>query len=335
MHKRARGPTIRDVARHADVGVGTVSRVLNDSPLVSDETRRRVRRTIDELGYQPSETARSLSLGRSQTIGVVSPFVVSDSLHARLRGAVQRLAQEGEYDLLLFDATTVRQRIDSFRAFARGDRVDGLLFMSLALTDGEIEQLRSERLAVALVDAVHPMLASVYIDDVRGGELAAEHLIDRGHRRIGFIGDHPLPQGFRSSEDRRLGMRRALQRAGLADDEQLVALGEPDRVQAAAATEALLALADPPTAIFAASDWQAVGVVQAARRLGVRVPEELAVIGFDDLDVAEVLELTTVRQPLQESGRLGVTLLLEALRDPGRAPRHEALPLCVVQRRTT
>lgn len=207
---RVRPPTIRDVARHARVGVGTVSRVLNDSPLVSDDARTRVRRTIDDLGYRPSSTARSLSLGRTQTIGVVVPFFTSGSVLERLRGVVERLRQWGEYDLLLFDVETVAQRADAFRDFARGDRVDGLLVVSLPLTDDEVAGLRREGLPVVLVDVGHPALPHVAIDDVRGGELATEHLLGKGHERIGFVGDEPSPFGFTASELRRRGLRLSL-----------------------------------------------------------------------------------------------------------------------------
>ena len=197
---RDRAPTIRDVARHANVGVGTVSRVLNDSPLVSEDARQRVYRTIDELGYRRSSTARNLSLGRTQMIGVVAPFFTTSSVLERLRGVVDKLRDHGDYDLVLFDVETLTQRVDAFRDFARTDRVDGLLVMSLRPTDDEVERLRRERLPVVLVDVVHPALPRVVIDDVLGGTLATEHLLARGHTKIGFVGDEPSPFGFTSSE---------------------------------------------------------------------------------------------------------------------------------------
>ena len=153
---RDRAPTIRDVARHAKVGVGTVSRVLNDSPLVSEDARRRVHRTIDELGYRRSSTARNLSLGRTQMIGVVAPFFTSNSVLERLRGVVNKLRDHSDYDLVLFDVETLPQRNDAFSRFARTDRVDGLLVMSLRPTDEEVESLRREGLPVVLVDVATP-----------------------------------------------------------------------------------------------------------------------------------------------------------------------------------
>jgi DNA-binding LacI/PurR family transcriptional regulator len=326
--------TIRDVARHAKVGVGTVSRVLNDSPLVSDEARVRVRKTIDELGYRPSSTARRLSLGRTQMIGVVAPFFTTRSVVERLRGVVERLRDRGEYDLLLFDVETLEQRADAFQAFAARHRVDGLLIVSLRPSDEEVARMQREGLPVVLIDVTHPALPRVVIDDVRGGEMATEYLLDKGHRRIGFVGDAPTPFGFASSELRCHGMRAVLRRAGIRPAAALQKRGPHGREEAIELARALLAMHNPPTAIFAASDIQAMGVLQAAEALGLRVPEDLAVIGFDDVEEAAVLGLTTVRQPLRETGARGVELLLSAIDGREIAALEELAPLAVVGRRT-
>lgn len=327
-------PTIRDVARHANVGVGTVSRVLNDSPLVSDDARRRVRSTIDELGYRPSSTARRLSLGRTQMIGVVAPFFTTRSVVERLRGVVERLRDRGEYDLLLFDVETLEQRADAFEDFAARDRVDGLLIVSLRPSDEEVARLQREGLPVVLIDVAHRALPRVVIDDVLGGQLATEYLLAKGHRRIGFVGDAPSPFGFTSSELRRRGMRETLRRAGIKLAAALQQRGPHGREEARAMAGRLLAMDDPPTAIFAASDVQAMGVLQAAEALGARVPDDLAVIGFDDVEEAAVLGLTTVRQPLRETGARGVDLLLSAIEGREMIPVEELAPLAVIERRT-
>lgn len=332
---RDRAPTIRDVARHAKVGVGTVSRVLNDSPLVSEDARRRVHRTIDELGYRRSSTARNLSLGRTQMIGVVAPFFTSASVLERLRGVVDQLRDHGDYDLVLFDVESLAQREDAFRSFARTDRVDGLLVMSLRPSDEEVDRLRREGLPVVLVDVVHPALPRVVIDDTLGGSLATEHLLARGHTTIGFVGDAPSPFGFTSSERRRQGMARALRRAGIARNGALEILAPHGREHARESAERLLNLPDRPSAIFAASDVQAMGVLEIARAKGLRVPADLAVIGFDDIEVAEVLGLTTVRQPLRDTGARGVDLLLSAIDGDGGEPTEELAPLTVIARMTT
>jgi DNA-binding LacI/PurR family transcriptional regulator len=332
---RERAPNIRDVARHADVGVGTVSRVLNDSPLVSDAARRRVRRAIEKLGYRRSSTARNLSLGRTQTIGVVAPFFTTRSVVQRLAGVVERLRQWGEYDLVMFDVETLEQRADAFRDFAARDRVDGLLVVSLTPSDAEVRRLQQERMPVVLVDVRHPALPRVVIDDVLGGRLATEHLLGKGHRRIGFVGDAPSPLGFTSSEQRCRGMHQALRSAAINPMRAMERRGSHGREHARELAAQLLGLEDRPTAIFAASDVQAMGVLQAAAAMGVSVPRDLAVIGFDDIDEAEVLELTTVRQPLRESGVRGAELLLSAIEGHDSEPIEELAALHVIERRTT
>ena len=310
--------------------------MLNDSPLVSEDARRRVHRTIDELGYRRSSTARNLSLGRTQMIGVVAPFFTSASVLERLRGVVDQLRDHGDYDLVLFDVETLAQREDAFRSFARTDRVDGLLVMSLRPTDEEVESLRREGLPVVLVDVVHPALPRVVIDDTLGGTMATEHLLARGHTTIGFVGDAPSPFGFTSSERRRQGMARALRRAGITPERRdSRSWRRTDVSTRASLAERLLNLPDRPTAIFAASDVQAMGVLETARAKGLRVPEDLAVIGFDDIEVAEVLGLTTVRQPLRETGARGVDLLLSAIDGDGAEPTEELAPLTVIARTTT
>jgi DNA-binding LacI/PurR family transcriptional regulator len=332
---RARASTIRDVARRANVGVGTVSRVLNDSPLVSEDTRDRVRTAIDALGYRRSSAARSLSLGRSEAVGVVAPFLTSESVIERLRGVVMRLAERG-YDLVLFDVETPKQRSDAFRDFANHDRVDGLLVLSLPLTDDEVERMRRDDLPIVLVDARRADLPHVAIDNARGGQLATEHLLEKGHRRIGFVGDlRDRRFGFTSSEDRRKGYRRALRRAGIAPDPALEHRAPHGRREARALAQTLLAAGDRPTAVFAASDTQAIGVLEAARALGLRVPDDVAVIGFDDIEMADILGLTTVRQPLFETGVRGADLLLAEMDGADLGGVAELEPLVVVQRATT
>ncbi len=335
---RGRGPTIRDVARRAGVSVATVSRVLNDSPLVVEPTRVRVRAAVDELGYRLNATARNLSIGRAAAVGVVVPFFTTPSVIERLRGVVERLGERGRpgYDLLLFDVEAPEQRADAMRDLARRDRVAGLLVISLPVRDHEIDALERDDLPAVLVDAAHPRLPRVVIDNVHGGELAATHLLARGHRRIGFVGDHPTnAYGFTSSEDRRRGFVAALDRAGVAHDPALERVGPHGRDQADALAESLLRLPDPPSAIFAASDLQAIGVLKAAEKLGARVPEDVAVIGFDDVDLAEIVGLTTIRQPLREGGALAADLLLAAIENGVNDPVQELQELTLVERRTT
>ncbi len=169
----------------------------------------------------------------------------------------------------------------------------------------EVDSFRLERLPVVLVDVRHPALPRVVIDDLLGGQMATEHLFAKGHTRIGFVGDEPTPFGFTSSEQRRQGMARAFRRAGIRRGEGLDQRGSHGREQARELAERLLRLPDRPTAIFAASDVQAIGVLEAARAYEIRVPEDLAVIGFDDIEMAEVVGLTHHPPAAARDGREG------------------------------
>lgn len=326
---------IADVAARAGVGVGTVSRVLNGHASVRAATRERVLDAIDALNYRPSRMARNLSLGRTLVIGVVMPFFTSPSAVERVRGVVTALAGT-PYDVMLFDVESNERQKRAFELLDRGDRCDGLLIISLIPPDAEVARLRAGGLPCVLVDAPHPELPAIVIDDVAGGELATRHLIELGHRRIGFVGDKPVDAfRFTSSRDRTRGYERAHEKAGLELLPEYVREGTHSRHVARSIAIELLRLPRPPTAIFAGSDTQALGVLEAARALGVAVPEELSVVGFDDIEAAALVGLTTVRQPLFDSGRRGAELLLQGIQGERLDPRAEQLPLELVLRGTT
>jgi DNA-binding LacI/PurR family transcriptional regulator len=329
--------TIADVAAHAGVGLATVSRVLNGRANVRPETRARVLEAIEALNYRPSPLARNLSLRRTHVIGVVVPFFTSPSAVERVRGVATALARS-PYDLMLFDIESEERREHAFQLFDRGDRSDGLLVVSLIPPDDEVARLSAVRLPCVLVDAPHPDFPTVVVDDVAGGELATRHLIELGHRRIAFIGDKPPdPFRFASSRDRTRGFEHALARAGVELRPDYVREGTQSRHVARSIGLDLLRLPERPSAIFAASDTQALGVLEAARTLGIRVPEELSVVGFDDIEVPGYVGLTTIRQPLFESGRRGGELLLQMLGGAGAqlAAYSEQLPVELVVRATT
>ncbi len=330
--------TIRDVAKKAGVGLGTVSRVLNNSPLVSEGTRKRVLQVIEELNYSPNPTARRLSLGKTLTIAVVVPFFTRPGFSERLNGVVSVLSQS-RYDLLIHNIDTPELRQDFFRNLPPRELVDGTLLLSLPPTDEEAEALAKSEVPVVLIDSEHPALShfhQVCVDDVKGGALATRYLVDLGHERIGFVGDiTDNPFNFKSSRNRHRGYRQVLQEAELVERSDYYAEGQHGRLEARALAREMLALEEAPTAIFAASDTQAVGVLEAARDLGLVVPEALSVVGYDDIELADIMRLTTVRQMLFESGQRGVELLLETLNNPEVAPVCEVLPVEILERETT
>ena len=328
--------TIADVARHAGVGLGTVSRVLNGSSQVRDETRQRVLAAISQLDYRPNPLARGLSLGRSHSLGVVVPFFTHASAVERLRGVVAAL-EGSRYDLVLFNVSSVDHRDEHLASLTRRDRADGLLVMTLPPPAPELKRLTQARVPVVLVDARGTGVPMVVTDDRAGGRMATQHLVDLGHERIGFIGDDPgNPFGFTAGAQRELGYEEVLAEAGIAHRPELVRHGQHDREEARVLAAELLAEPDGPTAVFASSDVQATGVLAAAAAAGRRVPEDLSVIGFDDIELSAYVGLTTVRQPLFDSGFLGARLLLDALEsnDLPVADEHE-LPLELVARATT
>jgi len=178
-------------------------------------------------------------------------------------------------------------------------------------------------------------LNCVVIDDVEGGYMATTYLLGKGHRRIAFLGDTDLPEYSIHPVNLRLsGFRRALKEVRIKLPDTFVRLAPYTQEQTRQVAKELLNLPDPPTAIFAATDFQALGVLKAARQLNIKVPEQLAVIGFDDLDMAEYADLTTISQHLDESGRLAVELLLAQIESPSRPPRHVKLPLTFIERQT-
>ena len=327
--------TIRDVAKRAGVGVGTVSRVLNNNPSVREVTRQKVLQAIAELDYSPSPIARRLSLRKTLTIAAIVPFFTRPSYVERLRG-VEAAVAESEYDLILFNVETPDKRDQYFRDVPRRERVDGLMIVSLSPRDEDVKRFLDARVPTVLIDAHHPQLRRVVVDDVAGGRIATQHLIDLGHRRIGYVSDVlESPFGFVSSRDRYSGYCQALEEVGIPCRAEYHQQGAHGRRQARDMALALLGLPERPTAIFAASDIQAMGVLEAAHDMGLDVPADLSVIGFDDLEIAEYLGLATVRQLLFESGQEAVRLLLDSIENPTAEPMRSVLPLELVVRGTT
>jgi DNA-binding LacI/PurR family transcriptional regulator len=330
--------TIRHVAHKAGVGLATVSRVINNSPLVSAPTRQRVLDVIAELNFVPSLTARRLSLGRTLTIAVITPWFTRPAFVERLRG-VERVIADSEYDLIVYNVENAERRDAYFRSVPRRERADGVLIISLPPRNEDVPYLAGSPVPVVLIDANHPSLTSLnrlIVDDVDGGRQAVQHLIELGHQRIAYISDaFESPFNFTASYDRYQGYVRALESSGLPARPEYRAQGEHGRAEAKRLALSMLRLPERPTAIFAASDTQALGVLEAAHELNLNVPRDLSLVGYDDIEVAEYLGLTTVKQLLFESGQRGVNLLLRVLANPPAAPVCEVLPTELVVRRTT
>jgi LacI family transcriptional regulator len=330
--------TIRDVAKKAGVGVGTVSRVLNNSPQVSEETYQRVTAAIRELDYRPSSVARQLSLGgRTLAVGIIVPFFTRPAFMGRLQGVEAALTQT-KYDLILYNVETPEQRDRLFRHVPQEGRVDGLLSIALVPPRAVIDYCRNVELPLVLVDADHPELPSIRMDDFGGAHQAISYLIELGHRKIAFVSDIiETDFGSFATKRRFAGYRAALEEHGIPFREEFVKQGEYSRLTAFNLTSDLLKQPDLPTAIFATSDTLALGVIEAIRSAGLRVPRDISVVGYDDIDIATSFNLTTIHQPLYQSGVEGVEALLQLL-DNGlqsSTVTSYTLPVHLVIRETT
>jgi LacI family transcriptional regulator len=319
--RRSGQPTINDVARIAGVSKKTVSRVINRSPLLHAETRARVERVIGDLGYIPNPQARALALRRNFLIGLVhdnpnaqTVMNVQHGLLAGLRGT--------EFELVVRPVDRASPTmIEDLRHFLERQRLFGVLLMPPISEDDGVARLcaaigcRYVRMGSAMLDAPAQMVAS---DDRTAVHEAAAHLVARGHRRIGFIGG---PDGFRSAHERRAGFDDALAAAGLALPDDHVADGHYTFESGLAAAERLLDAIPRPTAIFAANDEMAAGVVHAARRRGLVIPDDLSIIGFDDTPIAAHLwpPLTTVRWPSTAMAHAAASKLIA---EDGEQPAH-------------
>jgi LacI family transcriptional regulator, repressor for deo operon, udp, cdd, tsx, nupC, and nupG len=334
--------SIKDVAREVGVSTATVSRALRGLPRVSEETRVRVLRAAAELEYVASPFAVSLASGQARAVGVVVPFVTRWFFASVVQGAEQLLRAAG-YDLLLYNLGgdgEARHRV--FRSHLLRKRVDAVLVLSLRPTPEEVAALAKLDRPVAVVGATVEGWSSVRIDDQGAAAIAMRHLVELGHRRIGYVGGELEDQlDFAAPLDRLSGYRAAMARAGLAVDPSWEVVGDFTVRGGLAATRLLLEAEPRPTAIFAASDEMAVGAVHAVREAGLRVPEDVSVVGIDDHEMAEFFELTTVAQPVHEQGQLAASLLLDMLdareADPDcpARPRAITVPTRLVVRRTT
>ena len=326
--------TIRDVAKKAEVGIGTVSRVLNNSTSVSEATREKVLHAIEELEYTPNPIARQLSIGRTLTIGIILPYLTLPSYIERLRG-VQEILAESEYDLIIFCIDNPAQKNAYFQDLSRKSRVDGMLIVSLPPNDEEAERFVKSGIPTVLIDSDHPRLPRILADDVEGGRIATRHLVELGHRRIAFLTDYLDTPFHPAMEYRYQGFREVLDAAGIPFNESYLIQGRQGRISAREMAKKLMSLDTPPTAIFASSDTHAIGVLDAAQEMGVSVPEELSVIGYDGIRDSAYNNLSTIDQNLFDSGAKGAQLLLNILGNLVKEPFKQFVTLDLLKRTST
>jgi DNA-binding LacI/PurR family transcriptional regulator len=307
--------SIKDIARAAGVSHSTVSRALRDSPLVKAETRSRIQDLAREMGYSPDAWARSLVMRQTRAVGVVVT-TIADPFIAEVVQGIESTAYQHDYTVILASSGSEPERELAAVEMLRSKRVDGVIVTSSRV--GALYQKHLERIGVPVVllnnhsEQSGRYTFSVTVDNQHGGHLATQHLIELGHRRIAYVNG---PAYISSSEGRLTGYRQALIEAGIPPELDWVMPGTGRTEAGEQAFRALTALAEPPTAVFCYNDVTAIGLLRAAREAGLSVPQDLSVVGFDDIPFASYLHpaLTTVAQPKFEMGKQAMQMALELM----------------------
>ncbi len=311
--RNLRQPSIKDIARLARVSHPTVSRALQNSPLVNAKTAAKIRKIADEAGYRASAVARGLVTRRTRTIGLVVT-TVADPFASEVVCGVEQTANDHGYSVFLADSNADPERERKVvQAFAER-RVDGIIVTSSRVGALYLPRLTEMMVPIVLVNDQYPgaFVHSVMIRNLEGIRAAVRHLIGLGHRRIAYLGDQ---FGYQSDAERFAGYREALDATGIPFHPELVVHGDGKPEAAVRAMETLLSLAVPPTAVCCYNDMSALGAMQSIRARGKRVPEDISVTGFDDLFFASYTDppLTTVRQPMRRMGQLAMEGLLKLM----------------------
>jgi LacI family transcriptional regulator len=321
---RTRPATIQDVARAASVSKGTVSKFLSNTPYVAEPTKRRIEAAIRELDFQPSALAQSLSRRRSYTVGVIVASL-RNPFYPDLITGIEDVIEPSGYTLLLATTDANPERERRIVRSMQQRRVEGMIVAAVRSRDHEVQRLWSTGMNVVLAGRglTDVGLDTVVLDNRGGAALAVRHLLDHGHRRIAHIAG---PQDIIPFRDRLEGYRGALRDAGVACDDALVAMtsAEPATSEGAESVVRLMELDEPPTAVFTANDNIAMGVISACQQRGWRVPEDLAVIGFDNVwvDSLMAVPLTSVDGRAVDIGREAGGLLAARI-DRSHEPRHD------------
>ncbi|MBT9170163.1 MAG: Catabolite control protein A [Actinobacteria bacterium] len=313
-------PTIIDVAKRAGVSKSTVSKILTDKPYVSHETREKVMKAIAELGYRPNAIARSLVRNVTKTIGLIISDITNPFFPEIVRGIEDKASEMG-YNIFICNSDAKVEREEAYLELLLEKRVDGIIFTSARITDTRIADLRRHNFPFILVSRTLPDVQTDYVvvDNRAGAYLAVEHLISLGHQRIAHITG---PKDASGALDRLWGYQKAMADHGLKTDAELVKEGDFREQGGYLATKELLSLSSAPTAIFAANDFIAIGALQAINEAGLEVPEDISLVGFDNIHLAGLtrINLTTINQPRYKMGLMATEVLIERIegkRGPG------------------
>jgi len=326
--------TIYDVATRAGVSVSTVSHTLNRPQRVNPETRRRVLEAIDHLGYVPKATAVARARKAAGRIGVLAPFTSYASYTRRLMGVMKESESDAVETVVYDQQSAATAASPLLSALPVTHRLDGVLIMGLPLDDTLAERLVAQKVPTVLVDSRRPEFDSITIDDEAAGYLVAQHLIGTGRRTVAYVSESQASTDYLSpGQLRRSGVERALTQAGLDPGMLRQVKTSRDVTGGPKALEAILA-DGLPDAIFAHQDLLAAGIVTECHRRGIRVPDDVAIVGFDDSELAQLLGITTVAQPLEGSGRLAFRMLREAMGGSAVSARQVTMSVELVVRKT-
>jgi len=331
------GPTIYDVSKRAGVSIATVSRVLNKRETVALDTRERVLSAIDELGFVPKIEAVSRARKLLGRIGVLTPSFV-DSIVDRMRGITETLT-DLPYDTAIYNAHTPALVEGYLTSLAFNHVVDGLIVIGIDFESSYAQRLVANHLPVVFLgdtgSPIHEGFDALLLDHGEGAAMAARYLLEQGHRRFAFVGDAYPQMVSHSLGDSKLDrFRQTLAEAGVPLPDANVCLTTLDMEQTRQQAFRLLDLPKLPTAIFAGSDTQAIAVMSAARERGLSIPDDLAVLGFDDISISQFVGLTTIHQPLRESGRFAVETVLARIEDNTKPLVRWEYPVSLFKRAT-
>lgn len=303
---------IKDVAKKANVSISTVSRVINQSKPVRPKTMERVLEAIEELGYRPNAIARSLKVKHTQSIGIMVPDIANQFYPEVVRG-IEDVANMYEYTIFLCNTDLDDDKELKYFSEMEEKQVDGLIFMGNILTDPLAREMKKAEMPVVLIGSDHPGLPSVTIDNTLAAKKAVEYLLQKGHRRIAVItGKMKDPMMGRA---RLKGYREALENAGIPWKSEWIVEGGYRFKSGYEGAKRLLIMDERPTAIFVASDEMAIGAMRAILEKGLKIPDDIAVVGFDNVDMSGKVypSLTTMAQPMYEMGAIGMRLLTKYL----------------------
>jgi LacI family transcriptional regulator len=332
-------PSVYEVADKAGVSIATVSRALNQPHRVSNETRERVLAAVKELNYSPDTEAAARARSVTHRIGVVAPLSTYPGFSSRLRGISLGLEDpNSELIIIHVDAEKLKSGTHPkfIEAIAASGRYDGLIIMSLPLEGQNLDRLAQTKFPMVLVETDDPRFPSIQVDHEYGARLATQYLINQGYKKLGYIGFKKIAHySIDSSKLRERGFLETLRSNGMSTKDQFVNNNCEYGIDGAyEATRAMIARKDRPDAIFCASDLNALGAMKAISEAGLSVPGDIAVIGFDDIDIANYLGLTTIRQPLDNSGRAAVNLVNQLIKHHPIATRKVLLNLELIERET-